>query len=677
MKLVLLSAFGLLLAVGCGIPESAAIAQAQPAPTAPPADNSAPSNATAAAATTNAPPVVASQPPAPQLPPNLPEPAREIVKLSHSQVDDGVVTNFIANIREPFHLDAEQIVYLRDLGLTPAVLEALLAREQQLESAVKEPPSATAAASPAPAPANGPSVAATVYPGGKPELAPPQVSPAVETAPTAEPPPAEPSQVNYNFFYDSLAPYGNWFTVPTYGYVWQPTCAVITPGWRPYWNNGCWNWCDSGWYWNSYYSWGWAPFHYGNWVSAPGRGWCWVPGSTWSPSWVTFRYGGGYCGWAPLPPGCGVSTGVGLTWGGSGVGVSFGFGFAAGDYCWTPTSYFTAPNCWAYGVYGSGVNQIYNNSTVINNYVVGNNNTVINGGIHPDKISRGEIRKMQLSEASSPAGAGVGGTRGRPGSDNMLPVYRPVVGSSGGSADPGASRPGGRQEVRPTAVASRPSGLSPASSSLSRRPDLNQPDRLPAPNPRTPAVALHSGSGSRRGSAAWTGRTGSPSASTPGAVGRPGGNGAAPANPSLIGRGGAPYGNLPGGAAPSGRLEPRKAPVASRTPNPGLPAGSDPGSGASRPAVGVPSAPMPSRSGTVGNVRQSPQFQPQVRTSPATRFNPRPNVSAPTPIPSYRAPSVPRMQSPPAVSMSRPSGGFGGAAPRGGGGGGMALRGRP
>ena len=33
-----------------------------------------------------------------------------------------------------------------------------------------------------------------------------------------------------------------------------------------------------------------------------GRGWVWVPGTVWAPAWVSWRYGGGYVGWAPLPP---------------------------------------------------------------------------------------------------------------------------------------------------------------------------------------------------------------------------------------------------------------------------------------------------------------------------------------------------------------------------------------
>jgi hypothetical protein len=33
-----------------------------------------------------------------------------------------------------------------------------------------------------------------------------------------------------------------------------------------------------------------------------GRGWGWVPGTMWGPAWVSWRSGGGYAGWAPLPP---------------------------------------------------------------------------------------------------------------------------------------------------------------------------------------------------------------------------------------------------------------------------------------------------------------------------------------------------------------------------------------
>lgn len=38
--------------------------------------------------------------------------------------------------------------------------------------------------------------------------------------------------VSFSLFFDALAPYGNWMSVPDYGYVWQPT--YVGQGWRPY-----------------------------------------------------------------------------------------------------------------------------------------------------------------------------------------------------------------------------------------------------------------------------------------------------------------------------------------------------------------------------------------------------------------------------------------------------------
>jgi len=42
------------------------------------------------------------------------------------------------------------------------------------------------------------------------------------------------------------------------------------------------------------------------------RGWLWVPGGEWASAWVSWRYGDGYIGWAPIPPVIGWSDGAGL-----------------------------------------------------------------------------------------------------------------------------------------------------------------------------------------------------------------------------------------------------------------------------------------------------------------------------------------------------------------------------
>ena len=110
-------------------------------------------------------------------------------------------------------------------------------------------------------------------------------------------------------FYDNLAVHGRWVH-SNYGYAWTP--ARVSSGWRPYYD-GDWSYTDAGWYWDSDEPYGWIVYHYGRWVYDPVYGWLWIPGSEWAPSWVAWRWGGGYVGWCPLPPdGYAMRTGYGL-----------------------------------------------------------------------------------------------------------------------------------------------------------------------------------------------------------------------------------------------------------------------------------------------------------------------------------------------------------------------------
>ncbi len=119
--------------------------------------------------------------------------------------------------------------------------------------------------------------------------------------------------VDESVFYDALSPYGDWISVPAYGWCWQPT--DVPAGWRPYADDGHWAYTDAGYMWISDYDWGWAPFHYGRWAYDPYYGWIWVPGDVWAPAWVAWRWSDDWCGWAPLPPGVGWSAGFGLSFG--------------------------------------------------------------------------------------------------------------------------------------------------------------------------------------------------------------------------------------------------------------------------------------------------------------------------------------------------------------------------
>jgi hypothetical protein len=100
-------------------------------------------------------------------------------------------------------------------------------------------------------------------------------------------------------FYEPLTPHGVWVEVGSYGRCWRPSRIAVD--WRPY-SYGYWVWTDCGWYWASDEPWAWACYHYGWWVYDPVHSWIWVPGIEWAPAWVSWRVGGGYCGWAPLAP---------------------------------------------------------------------------------------------------------------------------------------------------------------------------------------------------------------------------------------------------------------------------------------------------------------------------------------------------------------------------------------
>lgn len=115
---------------------------------------------------------------------------------------------------------------------------------------------------------------------------------------------AKSDDVSVDFFYNNLSG-GSWVEVADYGYCWQPDLAVSNASWRPY-SDGYWAYTDLGWTWVSYEDFGWATYHYGRWTLLSDYGWVWVPGRDadleWAPAWVSWRTGGEYIGWAPLPP---------------------------------------------------------------------------------------------------------------------------------------------------------------------------------------------------------------------------------------------------------------------------------------------------------------------------------------------------------------------------------------
>ena len=110
---------------------------------------------------------------------------------------------------------------------------------------------------------------------------------------------ARASTIEVATFEAPLAEHGVWLEVSGLGHVWHP--AHVESGWRPY-VTGQWVWTDEGWYWQSEEEWAWATYHYGRWALTSNNGWVWTPGTEWAPSWVVWREGGSYVGWAPLAP---------------------------------------------------------------------------------------------------------------------------------------------------------------------------------------------------------------------------------------------------------------------------------------------------------------------------------------------------------------------------------------
>jgi hypothetical protein len=336
-------------------------AQAQPAP--PPPDSATESSA---------------------LPPNIypTSPLAQVIRLTQSGVDESIIMTYVTNSGSTFNLDSDKIIYLKDIGLPNEVVAAMMQRDQQLQqqmtAAAYHPPT-----QPAPAPD-------TTY---QPETAPP-------------PQPVEqPAEVTVNYFYDTLAPYGSWVDVDGYGWCWRPSVVVYNSGWQPYCDHGHWVYTDCGWYWFSDYSWGWAPFHYGRWFQHSRWGWCWMPDTVWGPSWVTWRYSNDYCGWAPLPPFAVYREGVGFFY--RGLNVSFGFDFGLGMNCFTfvPIGHFCDPHPRRYCVAPAQVTQIYNHTTVINNFNFNSHNrTFVNAGIAPERIvarTHTPIHPISIQDATS------------------------------------------------------------------------------------------------------------------------------------------------------------------------------------------------------------------------------------------------------------------------------------
>ena len=213
-------------------------------------------------------------------------------------------------------------------------------------------------------------------------------------------PQARADDMSIDFFYNNLSG-GNWIEAADYGYGWQPDLAVNDPNWRPY-ADGYWAYTDDGWTWISYEDFGWAAYHYGRWARLADYGWVWFPGSDldWGPAWVSWRTGGDYVGWAPLPP-----RGPGVVYEGQPIGAQADIEFDIGpEYYNFVDIRFIGEPVLRDRIFAPSQNVTYINNTVNVTNISVKNNVVYNYGPDYNVLSAHSSRPIQrLSITRQPA----------------------------------------------------------------------------------------------------------------------------------------------------------------------------------------------------------------------------------------------------------------------------------
>lgn len=199
-------------------------------------------------------------------------------------------------------------------------------------------------------------------------------------------PPAK-ADASFGLFYSNLSRHGHWNVSASFGRVWQP--AVYHSSWHPYYD-GHWAYTDLGWMWISGYAWGPIAYHYGTWAFDPFLGWVWLPGYAWAPSWVVFRQGPGYVGWAPVPPSFSV-------------GVSF-VDVDPGCYLFVPTRSFAGVRVRSVAVPATQTRRIVSRTTAIRNSIRVENDIVVNRGPSAAAIQRAAGRPIKAIAAERIAG---------------------------------------------------------------------------------------------------------------------------------------------------------------------------------------------------------------------------------------------------------------------------------
>jgi hypothetical protein len=185
--------------------------------------------------------------PAPQLSYGVPQ----VLQLVQAKVSDGVIVSFIQNSGTLYSLKAGEIVYLKQLGVSDNVLNAMLNQRSRVTGST-DPAASTASAPPASAPAASDQTYAAAAP----------AAPAVTYVQQA----AQPSTVyvipNTQTYY-----YSSPYVYPYYGGYYGWPAVSLSFGWGGYYGGGYHGGYYGGWHGGGYYGGG----YHGS--SGGGGGW--------------------------------------------------------------------------------------------------------------------------------------------------------------------------------------------------------------------------------------------------------------------------------------------------------------------------------------------------------------------------------------------------------------------
>lgn len=159
--------------------------------------NSAPADVTPAQSTAAA----AAQAPAVAAPAKLPYGVEDVLKLSRAQVGDEIILNYIRNSGTIYTLGPQEIVYLRNQGVSDRVVNAMIDQRRVVAQATQPAPQQPAIANAPLVPDASLAPAAPVY--GDAPAAPPPSTVYVVPAPSY----SYPYYYPYPYYYGSYGPY--------------------------------------------------------------------------------------------------------------------------------------------------------------------------------------------------------------------------------------------------------------------------------------------------------------------------------------------------------------------------------------------------------------------------------------------------------------------------------------